>query len=67
MSKEIQNAERHDDGSYVAKKSKKSSVLAFILCLLIAFVIWAYADATESENKIGDDSSVTTTSSEQIS
>ncbi len=41
-------AETHDDGSYVVKKSKKSSILAFIFCLLIAFVIWAYAEATES-------------------
>ena len=67
MSKEIQNAESRDDGTYVAKKSKKSSVLAFILCLLIAFVIWAYADATESESKTGNDVLATTTSSEQIS
>ncbi|MBE6577127.1 MAG: hypothetical protein E7653_03210 [Ruminococcaceae bacterium] len=32
----------HNDGSYVVKKSKKSSIFAFIICFLIAFVIWAY-------------------------
>ena len=41
------DAESRDDGSYVVKKTKKSSILAFILCILIAFVIWAYAEATE--------------------
>ncbi len=66
MIKKTRNAESHDDGSYVVKKSKKSSVLAFILCLLIAFVIWAYADATESENKAESDSVTATTSGEQI-
>lgn len=65
MSKEIRNAGSHDDGSYVVKKTKKSSVLAFILCLLIAFVIWAYADATESENKAVADSASTQAHVEQ--
>ena len=32
----------HNDGSYVVKKNKKSTVFAFIICFLIAFVIWAY-------------------------
>ncbi len=36
------NTHEHNDGSYVVKKSKKSSILAFIICFLIAFVIWAY-------------------------
>ena len=66
MSKEKRNADSHDDGSYVVKKSKKSSVLAFILCLLIAFVIWAYADATESENKATADSVIASAHSEPI-
>lgn len=44
----------HDDGSYVVRKTKKSSILAFIICVLIAFVIWAYAKATDNmqEEKI---------------
>ena len=39
----------HGDGSYVTKKSGKSSIVAFILCLLIAIVVWAYAEATEAQ------------------
>lgn len=57
-------AETHDDGSYVVKKTKKSSILAFIFCLLIAFVIWAYAEATESsddENASASDTSASST------
>lgn len=36
------NTYDQNDGSYVVKKSKSSSVVAFIICFLIAFVIWAY-------------------------
>ena len=32
----------NDDGSYVVKKSKKSNLFAFILCIIIAFIIWMY-------------------------
>lgn len=49
MSKNKEHIKEHDDGSYVVKKSKRSSVIAFIICLLIAFVIWAYASATEND------------------
>ena len=41
----------HDDGSYVVKKSKKSSIFAFVICVLVAFIIWAYAEATEKKNE----------------
>ncbi len=37
------NTYDHNDGSYVVKKSRKSSIFAFIICFLIAFVIWAYS------------------------
>ncbi len=40
-----------DDGTYVVKKSRKSSILAFIVCLLLAFVIWAYAEATDKQKQ----------------
>ena len=33
----------NDDGSYVVKKSKKSNIFAFIICIIIAFVIWMYS------------------------
>ncbi len=36
------NTHEYNDGSYVVKKSKKSSIFALIICFLIAFVIWAY-------------------------
>ena len=39
----------HDDGTYVVKKSRKSNILAFILCLLVAFVIWAYTESYGNE------------------
>ena len=37
----------NDDGSYVVKKSKKSNIFAFILCVIIAFVIWMYSVSVE--------------------
>ena len=37
----------NDDGSYVVKKSKKSNIFAFILCIIIAFVIWMYSVSVE--------------------
>lgn len=51
----------HDDGSYVTKKSKKSSIFAFILCVLIAIVVWAYAEATETQRLEAESSAVTQT------
>ena len=47
-------AENRDDGTYVVKKNKKSSIFAFIVCILIAFVIWAYAEATDKQDKADD-------------
>ena len=43
MSKRKEKDHGYDDGSYVIKKNRKFSVIAFILCVLIAFVIWLYA------------------------
>ena len=34
-----------ENGAYVIKKSKKSSVIAFIVCVVVAFLIWSYAEA----------------------
>ena len=53
--------ENHDDGTYVVKKTKKTSIFAFIICVLVAFVIWAYVEATEAkvkEKNLPDDTSV---------
>lgn len=40
----------HDDGTYVVKRTRKSSVIAFIVCILIALVIWCYAKADAIKN-----------------
>ena len=44
------NTEERSDGSYVVKKSRKSNIFAFVLCLLLAFFIWAYTQSTEVDN-----------------
>ena len=31
-----------NDGSYIVKKNKRMNVLAFIGCVVLAFVIWIY-------------------------
>lgn len=59
MRKKRENTVMHDDGTYVVKKSKKSSIFAFILCVLIAFVIWAYAEATEDQVTVVTDTAET--------
>lgn len=47
MKKEKKIEHVNDDGSYVVKKSKKSNIFAFILCVIIAFVIWLYTVSVE--------------------
>lgn len=46
--------EKHDDGSYVVKKSRRSNILAFIACLLIAFIIWAIAEGARARKPAAD-------------
>lgn len=60
MRKKRENTEVHDDGTYVVKKSRKSSIFAFVLCVLIAFVIWAYAEATEDQITVVTDTATDT-------
>ncbi len=54
MSEKEKNENNYDDGTYVVKKNKKAGIVALIVCLLIAFLIWCYAKADamkeESEN-----------------
>jgi hypothetical protein len=40
------NKEERSDGSYVVKKSRRSNIFAFVLCVLLAFFIWAYTQST---------------------
>ncbi len=51
MSKRKQSETIHDDGTYVVRKSRKQNMIAFILCLLIAVVIWLYASNLEQRKK----------------
>ena len=37
----------NDDGSYIVKESKHKNIPAFIICLLLAVVIWVYTANTE--------------------
>ena len=49
MAKRKQDEIKHDDGTYVVKKSRKGNIASFILCALIALIIWLYA--TNDEQK----------------
>lgn len=51
MARRKRNELPEDDGSYVVKKNRKLNIVAFILCFLIAFVIWMYATNMEKKNK----------------
>jgi len=46
----VQNQQRNDDGTYVVRTNRKMSLLAFILCIVIAFAIWIYVMNTENSN-----------------
>ena len=46
--------EEHEDGSYVVRKSRRSNILAFIVCVLIAFCIWAVAEGTKARKPVHD-------------
>ena len=48
MANSVEKENVYDDGNYVVKKSRKHNVLSFIICLLIAFVIWLYAANKEN-------------------
>ncbi|MBQ9112341.1 MAG: hypothetical protein IJY08_02050 [Clostridia bacterium] len=56
-------SEERSDGSYVVKKSRRSNIFAFILCVLLAFFIWAYTqnagvgDGESTETGDGQESS----------
>ncbi len=47
MAKRIKDEIVHDDGTYVVKKNRKESIVALIICILIAFAIWIYAKNAE--------------------
>ena len=48
---EIKN-EIKDEGSAVVKKRKKAGIFSLILCLLIAVIIWCYAEAQANKREL---------------
>ena len=45
MARNKKKEQGYDDGSFVVKKKRKFDIFAFIVCVLIAFVIWVCAEA----------------------
>ena len=58
MSKRKQDGKMHDDGTYVVKKSRKGNIIAFVLCALIALIIWL--SATNNEKKEAEEQTPST-------
>ena len=51
MSKRKRNEVASEDGTYVTKKNPKMNIVAFILCVLIATIIWLYATNTAPKDR----------------
>ena len=49
--KRKKNEQINDDGTYVVKKNNKMNIGALIVCILIAFAIWVYAENAEAKEK----------------
>ena len=49
MANSVEKENVYDDGSYVVKKSRRHNILALIVCILVAFVVWLYSANTERE------------------
>lgn len=49
MANSVEKENVYDDGTYVVKKSRKHNIFAFIICLLVAFLVWVYAANKERE------------------
>ena len=54
MSKRKRNEVVSEDGAYVVKKNGKMNIVAFILCVLVAMIIWLYATNTEAKERDGE-------------
>lgn len=51
MSKRKRNEIASEDGAYIIKKNPKMNIVAFILCVLIATIIWLYATNTDQKER----------------
>ncbi len=49
MARKKKKEQGYDDGSYVVKKSRKFDIFVFIVCVLVAFVIWVYAEGRTND------------------
>ena len=56
---------KHDDGTYTVKRNRTESVIAFIVCLLIAMAIWVYAKNSEQMNNDGPSEDIPAAQSQQ--
>lgn len=45
--KRSESEKYNGDGTYIVKKSKRSNIIAFIGCVLIAFIVWMYVMTVE--------------------
>ncbi len=64
MSKDTRNNIAEEHRGYATKKKRKSVVIPFVLCLLIAIVVWLYASANSEETTT--DGKVTTGASRTV-
>ena len=63
MSRRKHDEAFHDDDTSAIQKGKKKNIIAFIFCILIAFIIWIYASNVDNKNnntESSDTSSVRT-------
>lgn len=60
MSKQKQRDHMEDDGSYVVQKNRKLNIFAFILCLLVALIIWVYATNMEDKERAEEETESST-------
>jgi len=51
MFKRKQSQVSRDGEGYAKKSNKKFNIFAFILCVLIAFIIWLYASNLEKNSQ----------------
>ena len=56
---------KHDDGTYTVKRNRTESVIAFVVCLLIAMAIWVYAKNSEQMNNDGPSDDIPAAQSQQ--
>ena len=54
MAKNVEKENSYEGGNYGTPNRRKYNILAFIICVLVAFVIWLYATNNENEKLIAE-------------